>query len=303
MPFQLSSYESHKQVKHESDLVQQWKFDKTVDYLRHERMYTQLTPILLSYPGAFWLTVGDGRFGTDAHYLTQMKANAIASDINDTYLKQAKEEGFISAYAIENAEQLSYDDNHFDFVLCKESYHHFPRPMIAFYEMLRVCKKGIILIEPNDQSVLDLYHSGLNSAAYWFFFALKQKIKKLLGKKSATFSERYESVGNYVYTISRREFEKAALGLNLDAIAVKGLNDFYYEGMEYEDIDEHGPLLRKLKSEIVRLDKISSRRSETFGILITIIFKTAPTQTCINKLKKYKFDFKFLEKNPHAKSL
>ena len=305
MSFHLTNYERHRQIKHESELVKMWKTDKTVDHWRHERMYNQLTPILNSYPGAHWLTIGDGRFGTDAHYLSKMGAHAVASDINEIYLKLAKDEGFISSYSVENAEELSYQDNQFDFVLCKEAYHHFPRPMIAFYEMLRVCKTGVILIEPNDQSVVDPYHrqGGVWSAAFWFFFALKQRIKKILGRKTSLFTERYEPVGNYVYTVSKREFEKAALGLNLDAIATKGINDFYAEGVEYENTDENGILLKKLKSEIANLDKISSKRPETYGLLVMIIFKTLPTEACIRKLEEYKFDFKRLEKNPYSKSL
>jgi SAM-dependent methyltransferase len=45
----------------------------------------------------------------------------------------------------ENAEQLSFEDESFDFVLCKEAYHHFPRPMIALYEMIRRRCRLIVL--------------------------------------------------------------------------------------------------------------------------------------------------------------
>ena len=38
--------------------------------------------------------------------------------------------------------------------------------MIALYEMLRVCKKGVVLIEPNDLNVL-------NTNRQIFFFGLK----------------------------------------------------------------------------------------------------------------------------------
>ena len=66
-----------------------------------------------------------------------------ATDIAEVLLKEAKEEGYIKAYSKENAESLSFADNEFDFVFCKESYHHFPRPMIALYEILRVVKRGL----------------------------------------------------------------------------------------------------------------------------------------------------------------
>ncbi|MCX7986598.1 MAG: class I SAM-dependent methyltransferase, partial [Bacteroidales bacterium] len=53
-------------------------------------------------------------------------------------------------YRKENAEQLSVPDNSYDYVSCREALHHFPRPYLALYEMLRVSKKGIIIIEPID---------------------------------------------------------------------------------------------------------------------------------------------------------
>src|SRR5260221_12720268 len=230
MEFQLISYESHRRSTHGPGLVDTWRNENRVDFWRHERMYRQLGPLLTAYPKAKWLTVGDGRYGTDAHYLSRFGALVVASDINETYLKEAKADGYIADYKVENAEALSFSEHQFDFVLCKESYHHFPRPMIALYEMLRVAKQGVILIEPNDQALAEPYRMGVAPSAYWLLFALKQWLKNYLGKPKATFPNRYEPHGNYVYSISRREIEKTALGMNLDAIAVKGMNDFYLDG-------------------------------------------------------------------------
>ena len=39
------------------------------------------------------MTVGDCRYGTDAHYLESKNANATATDIADTMLRKAKEDG------------------------------------------------------------------------------------------------------------------------------------------------------------------------------------------------------------------
>ena len=63
----------------------------------------------------------------------------------------------IKNYKIENAENLSFEDKTIDFILCKESYHHFPRPMVALYEMLRVARNGVLLIEPNDAYIINKY--------------------------------------------------------------------------------------------------------------------------------------------------
>lgn len=56
-----------------------------------------------------------------------------------------------SNYSVENAESLSFRDNEFEVAFCKEAYHHFPRPFLALYEMLRVASKAVVLAEPNDQ--------------------------------------------------------------------------------------------------------------------------------------------------------
>ncbi len=302
MEFQLSSYESHRRIRHDSTMVGTWRNENTVDFWRHERMYRQVMPLLTAYPNAKWLTVGDGRYGTDAHYLSRFGANVVASDISETCLKEAKENGFITDYKVENAENLSFPDRQFDFVLCKESYHHFPRPMLALYEMLRVADTGVILIEPNDQAVLEPYRAGVSSSAYWFLFSLKQWLKKIIGWQNANVQHRYEPIGNYVYSVSRREIEKVALGLNLDALATKGMNDFYLEGVEYEDVSDNGPLFQQVKKHIKELDKMSSCKPERYGLLVTIIFKKLPSARCLDLLYQNQFEVTVLEKNPYITS-
>ena len=147
------SYERHFEYDKTPDLekLETWKRFDTIDAWRHKRMYDSVLPLISAYPLSKWLTIGDGRYGTDANYLLRNNVqNVLATSINNTLLKKSKEEGFITEYKVENAESLSFDDNSFDFVFCKESYHHFPRPMIAFYEMLRVAGTAVIIIEPND---------------------------------------------------------------------------------------------------------------------------------------------------------
>ncbi len=54
------------------------------------------------------------------------------------------------SYIKKNMEKLTLKDQSFDLVFVKEAIHHIPRPILAFYEMLRVAKKGIIFIEPQE---------------------------------------------------------------------------------------------------------------------------------------------------------
>ncbi len=133
-----------------------WMEDKdTVNHRRILKIASCFLPIIHHYPGSDWLTIGDGRFGSDAHFLNEHGVNATATDIQDDLLKIGFENKFIKSYSKQNAEKLTYDSGSFDFAFCKEAYHHFPRPAMAVYEMLRVSKIGIILHEPKDVLIYD----------------------------------------------------------------------------------------------------------------------------------------------------
>lgn len=79
--------------------------------------------------------------------------NCCPTDISEYLLAEARRRGLITKYALENAERLSFADQSFDYVFCKESFHHFPRPYQALYEMLRVAREAVLLIEPNDPHI------------------------------------------------------------------------------------------------------------------------------------------------------
>jgi len=302
MDFHELSHDNHKKQTHKQELIESWKRLDTVDYWRHERMYNTLLPLIKSYPKDSWLTVGDGRYGTDANYLMRQGIKALATDINDNLLKIAKEEGFIENYKRENAENMTFSNNEFDFVLCKEAYHHFPRPMLALYEMLRVCKKGIILIEPNDQETVNPFRMTFASSRFWFSHALKNILKVVLGRSKYIPEPRYEPVGNYVYSISKREIEKVALGLNMPAVSFKNLNDVYIEGVETEVLANQGPLLVSIKNQLHKLDAAAREQDEKYGLLIAVIFKDTPAEECTTSLKENGFTFQPLTRNPYSVS-
>jgi ubiquinone/menaquinone biosynthesis C-methylase UbiE len=278
-----------------------WKNKNTIDFWRHKRMYENLNPLVHNYPEASWLTVGDGRYGTDANYLLSEGAKKVlATDISDFYLKIASEDNFIREYKAENAESLSFADNTFDFSLCKESYHHFPRPMIALYEMLRVSKEAIVFIEPNDPIMLNPFRAQVRTFGKWLLQGMKNKVKKLIGKELYLGKENYEPSGNYVYTISEREMEKIALGLNLPAVAFKGLNDYYIDGVEFEEANEQSALFKKIKYNVEKENRRVKSGKAHYGILVAIIFKNLPNEKTIAELKKYDFDVRILPRNPYV---
>lgn len=56
-------------------------------------------------------------------------------------------------YEKQNAECLTLASRSYDLVICKEGIHHLARPVLGFYEMLRLTKSAAIIIEPAETSV------------------------------------------------------------------------------------------------------------------------------------------------------
>jgi hypothetical protein len=125
-------------------------------------------------------------------------------------------------------------------------------------------------------------------------------MERLLGRKMYSNSGGYEPAGggNYIYTISEREIEKVALGLNLEALAFKGLNDCYIEGVEYERLHEDSELYRRVKTSIKRADIRCKLGVQCYCYLVAIIFKQTPLDECVKALENDNFKFVKLPRNP-----
>ena len=253
-------------------------------------MYQVLDPVLVAEPQARWLTVGDGRYGKDAKYIIEKGCDALATDISEHLLKEASDTGYIPGYKVENAESLSFPDSEFDYVLCKESYHHFPRPMLALYEMLRVASSGVLLVEPNDLYVV-------NRCPAILFRNVKNIVRLFLGRETS--KHRFEETGNYVFSISRREVEKVALGLNYRTMAFKGINDVFFPGVECEKIADNGPLQKKTKRLINAANLLCKLGLMDYGNLAAVIFKKEPSGELLRQLVGTGFEIVRLPDNPH----
>lgn len=294
MAFQDVSYQRHadqfaEELTDEKRIARSetWLKTDTADYWRHARMY-EAADVLASEPEAKWLTIGDGRLGLDAIRLRERGVQEVmASDISDTLLKKSKEQGHIAKYAVENAESLSFSDDEFDYVFCKESYHHFPRPGLALYEMLRVAKKAVILIEPNDPDRVLLRR-------------MKHLLKTVLKGNSHVDAGFYEESGNYIYSISRREMEKVALGLNLPFVATKGLNDHYIDGCEFEPAQWTSPMYRRIRIKCALKDVFAKTFLYDYNLLMVVLFKQAPSDTVISQFRRHRWDVVRLPRNPYA---
>ena len=267
-----------------------WLDESTADYWRHNRMY-QFATLFAATGDSTWLIVGDGRFGLDSVALKKRGiTKVLPTDIEGSGLARAKEIGLIESYAIENAEKMSFEDGQFDYVMCKEAYHHFPRPFAALYEMLRVADKGVIIVEPNDY-----WQSPVGKIAFG--------LKWLLGKARHVDQERYEESGNYVYSVSEREIEKVCLGLDLPHVFIKGLNDVYIKGVEYTKAKWTSPVFLQMRLMVMLLDFFCALRLFKPTRLLVCIFKKTPADLLRRRFLDAGWKLVDLPRNPHRQRI
>jgi ubiquinone/menaquinone biosynthesis C-methylase UbiE len=278
-----NSYQRQAVSEESMKLPSRYTDPDSIDNWRHTRMLDLVQPLLKAVPGSTWLTVGDGRYASDAAYLTGKGADVIASSLTDERLKYAYEKGFIKRYQAENAEHISLSDNEVDFVLCKEAYHHFPRPPVALYEMLRVARCGVMLIEPMDNSKL------LDS--------MKTLIKRVIRGDTEM---RFEPSGNFIYRFQVRELAKMMTAMGGRVIAVKPFNDFYH------------PRLSKARSNTWNLGSVLTRLGVSvqdilcrlgllgYGLCGAIAFKGVPDPVIVAALKADGFKVLDLPTNPYV---
>jgi ubiquinone/menaquinone biosynthesis C-methylase UbiE len=267
---------SDQSVEHKR-LAETWFDETTADYWLHNRMY-EAVDCLKHQQSARWLTVGDGRWGLDAIRIKKRGfKEVLPTDICETLLEASKKRGLIESYSVENVEKLSFDDNSFDYVFCKESYHHFPRPYMALYEMLRVASKAVFLAEPNDEP-----RAQSVGAKEWLKFKLQVLLSKLgLGalpthyRKPVLFATNgYEESGNYVYSISKREVQKLLQGLNYPQMAYKESNTHYIKGCEFEPADVNkSSIFKQIVDTINMQDERCAKGWEVPSLIMMGLFK------------------------------
>jgi 2-polyprenyl-3-methyl-5-hydroxy-6-metoxy-1,4-benzoquinol methylase len=296
---QNKSFEAHESHIKELSVELQQKSEKFVHIKKTESAaYAVCTASLESFAPLFvaphtWLTIGDND-GFEANFLAKKNQTAHASDISDTILCESEKEGLISIYSQQNVEQIQFVDSSFDYVLCKETVHHFPRPALGLYEMLRVCKKGVVLVsEPVDilskmptvlflKNVLDMIHPSLIGKVWKNRFS-------------------FEPVGNYVYKLSEREIEKLSMGIGLPCLAFRGqhlaLDIWNIKGI----LDE--PINKKAYKKATRKKRVLNFFSKLglipYTSLSCILFKEPPEKQLVAALKGAKFKVEGLPRNPY----
>ncbi|MBU1862622.1 MAG: class I SAM-dependent methyltransferase, partial [Candidatus Omnitrophica bacterium] len=142
--------------------------------------------ITLTHSSIF--VAGSGN-GTDIYYLNKMyDAKVYACDIAYVPIEAAVKSFHNTDGFVASINKLPFKDCSFDYAYVAASLHHLCEPLCGLYELLRVSKKGVIVIEPNDS-----------------FFA---RIAVLLG-----IAHQVEEAGNYVYRFNAKEVVKITKSL------------------------------------------------------------------------------------------
>lgn len=98
------------------------------------------------------LGAGDGEV-TDIISKLRPKWDIIPTEFNKAGVSALIKKGYKQAKIV-NAIDIPFKDRSFDFVICFDVMHHIEGPAKMAYEMLRVTRRGVFLIEANRQSMI-----------------------------------------------------------------------------------------------------------------------------------------------------
>jgi len=244
---------------------------------------------MLSFASCFkhtnpsWLTIGDA-YGHDAMMLMRSGMGKVtASNLDASNLQLSLQSGNIKDCLEINAEKIPLPDSSFDYILCKEALHHMPRPLLAIYEMFRVCKYGVIFIEPQDpvidwpiQKPKNFYREILPPDS------IGEKVAYKRMDNDEIFSSQYidwweDGVDNYVYTLSKRELRKLVLGMGAMAYGSKSFNDFYNADWSKEKASDDNDAFLKTKEQIEFHNLACEKVGKPYAYLTGMIFKRVPS--------------------------
>lgn len=124
--------------------------------------------------------------GIDAYYLkkTYKPKKIYFADITINAIEKAQSNFSDQSFILSDNHNLAFKENSFDYVFIGDSIHHLKEPIRGVYELLRVARYGLMVIEPNDS---------------WFM-----RLFEKLG-----LAHEYEPTqGNYVYRFNKRDVHK-----------------------------------------------------------------------------------------------
>jgi ubiquinone/menaquinone biosynthesis C-methylase UbiE len=260
---------------------------ETMDAWMHERMLDLVHPLIAAYPNANWLTIGDG--GADAWMLRQRGVRAVtASCISDVRLREAARLGHLKDIPVRafHAECVDVTDASFDFVLCKETYHHVRRAPLAFYEFMRVSRLGFFLIEPAECSLR--------------MFNIIRRSAKLILRQRRPIYDLFEPTGNYIYRVSEREVFRMLTAVQLPWFAIKYFNVFNVRWLAAQRRD-FWPARALASLGIGFQDVLSACRLMSPGMCALFVPTNPPLEAARDALRAAHFRILKTPRNPYAR--
>ncbi len=244
--------------------------DKTFGQYAANVHLIALEPFVERLKGASAITVCDGR-GVEASYLKQHGLTVTATDLCPQYLSMLLEKGYIDRYNGQNAEALTYTDEEFNWGFVKAGLHHLPRPWMGLYELLRVSKEGVFVLEGHDSWILGV-------------------IRRLFAR-----GRDWEESGNYVFRFKEREIEKVCLGLDFPGYAIKKTFIPWHRVLERVI---KGSLRYKILLTVHKIiNYLSFGQGNCFSV---VIFKKDPEADLIMILERQGFRYHKLPRNPYV---
>jgi len=246
-----------------------------------------------------WLTLGDA-YGHDAYMLKKLGIqDVLASNLESSNLEAGFQCQQVDKYITVNAEHIQLDSNSIDYVLCKEALHHMPRPTMAIYEMLRVARKGVFFIEPQDQ-VIDwplgrhenFYRDLVPSDSVGERISIKNAHTQQ--EVSSSYMDWWEDQAfNYVYTFSKREIRKIALGMGIPSFAMKNFNDFYNPEWNNQAGTPGVEGFDRTLEQIQMHDTLCQVTGKAYSYITGLLFKETPSPHIVNQLSHLGYQFTF----------
>jgi SAM-dependent methyltransferase len=131
-----------------------------------------------------------------------------------------------------DAEQIGLQDGSFDLVFAHEVLHHCRSPHRALCEMLRVARRHVVLLEPNDSFSMQLLT--------WTRFSFPYEIFSVVYHKYKAGGVRDSCIPNFIYRWSANEIRKTVSSYLAEYKSV--LHAYPYWDF---DVGEEGLLVRK----------------------------------------------------------
>jgi SAM-dependent methyltransferase len=123
------------------------------------------------------------------------------SRITLSNLEEGADEDSVSGMALD-AENIRLPDNSYDMVLVHAVLHHCRSPHRALCEILRVAKRRVVMMEPNDSAFMRLL--------CWLRFSFPFEIAAVVDNDYARGGVRNSQIPNFIYRWSRHEVYKTA---------------------------------------------------------------------------------------------